>query len=109
MSELRQLLTLAGAFKEGDLRIGGSPDQQTREEARRALSAVTLVRSIARTCHDGVTAALVPSRDRRHDAQLTALTVGGAAWRCSVHKGRIGQDLSRLAQHATPSPQSPKS
>ncbi len=94
MSELRQLLTLAGAFKEGDLRIGGSPDQQTREEARRALSAVTLGEiHRAVLVDDGVTAALVPSRDRRHDAQLTALTVGGAA---SAMLGPQGAHWTRI-------------
>jgi ethanolamine ammonia-lyase large subunit len=80
MSELRQLLTLAGAFKEGDLRVGGSSDPYTREQGRRALAAVTLG-DIHRAIlvDDGVTAALVQSRDRGHDGELNALTVADAA------------------------------
>jgi ethanolamine ammonia-lyase large subunit len=80
VSELRQLLILAGAFKDGDVRIGGSPDRQTREQADRALSAVTLG-EIHRTIlvDDGVTAALTQSRDRRQDAELNGLTVGAVA------------------------------
>ena len=39
---LRQIFTLANAFKEGDLAVGGTRDDRVREEARRALGAVTV-------------------------------------------------------------------
>ena len=88
---LRQFFLLANAFKEGDLAVGGTRDDDVRADARRALSAVTLG-EIRRTVFvdDAVTAGLDRSRDRRFDADLDPLTVaqlrtlllgpGGAAW-----------------------------
>ena len=88
---LRQLFVLANAFKEGDLAIGGTRDDEVRADARRALGAVTLG-EIRRTVlvDDAVSAGLDRSRDRRFDADLDALTVarlstlllgpGAAAW-----------------------------
>ena len=90
-SALRQLFVLANAFKEGDLAVGGTRDDDVRADARRALGVVTLG-EIRRTVFvdDAVTAALDRSRDRRFDAALDALTVaqlkslllgpGAAAW-----------------------------
>jgi ethanolamine ammonia-lyase large subunit len=77
-ASLRQLLTLANPFKEGDLSIGGTADDRVREEARRALLATPLV-DIRRAVvvDDGVTAALDRSRDQRFDRDLDALTIGG--------------------------------
>jgi ethanolamine ammonia-lyase large subunit len=88
---LRQLFVLANAFKEGDLAVGGTRDDEVRADARRALSAVTLG-EIRRTAFvdDAVTASLDRSRDRRFDADLDLLTAarlkalllgpGAAAW-----------------------------
>ena len=88
---LPQLFLLANAFKEGDLALGGTRDDDVRADARRALSAVTLG-AIRRTLFvdDAVTAALDRSRDRRFDSDLDALTAaqlktlllgpGAAAW-----------------------------
>src|SRR6188474_1614987 len=88
---LRQIFLLANAFKEGDLAVGGTRDDDVRAEARRALSAVTLG-EIRRTAFvdDAVTASLDRSRDRRFDADLDPLTAarlktlllgpGAAAW-----------------------------
>jgi ethanolamine ammonia-lyase large subunit len=88
---LRQLFLLANAFKEGDLAVGGTRDDDVRADAQRALSAVT-IGEIRRTVFvdDAVTAGLDRSRDRRFDADLDALTIaqmralllgqGGAAW-----------------------------
>ena len=88
---LRQFFLLANAFKEGDLAVGGTRDDDVRADARRALSAVTLG-EIRRTVFvdDAVTAGLDRSRDRRFDADLDPLTVaqlrtlllgpGAAAW-----------------------------
>ena len=74
--ELRRVFTLANAFKEGDLAVGGTTDDRLREEARRALRATT-VGDIRRTAlvDDGVTAALERSRDRLLDDDLDALTI----------------------------------
>ena len=89
--ELRQTFALANAFKEGDLQVGGTKDDQVRADARRMLLATTL-RDLRRSTlvNDGVTAALQESRDRRFDHELDSLTVaqfkgallqsGAAAW-----------------------------
>src|SRR5262245_48010456 len=73
---LRQIFTLANAFKEGDLTVGGTRDDRVREEARQALGAVT-VGEIRQTAflEDDVTVALERSRDRRFDGDLDPLTV----------------------------------
>src|SRR5215831_17632828 len=88
---LRQIFTLANAFKEGDLAVGGTREDRVREEARHALRAVTLgeIRQTA-FLEDDVTRLLERSRDRRFDGDLDPLTVtqlksvllgpGGAAW-----------------------------
>ena len=75
---LRQLFSLANAFKEGDLAVGGTTDDRLREEARQLLLTMT-VGDIRRTVlvEDGVTAALERSRDRRFDDGLDALTIAG--------------------------------
>jgi ethanolamine ammonia-lyase large subunit len=88
---LREIFTLANAFKEGDLAVGGTRDDRVREDARQALRAVT-VGEIRRAVFidDAVTIALDESRDRRFDSDLDPLTVtqlkgalvgpGAAAW-----------------------------
>lgn len=89
--QLRRIFSLANAFKQGDLLVGGSSDDRVREEARSVLLATT-VGDIRRAVlvDDGVTAALEQSRDRRLDDDLDALTIarvkaallgpGAAAW-----------------------------
>src|SRR5215813_14214909 len=88
---LRQIFTLANAFKEGDLAVGGTREDRVRAEARQALRAVT-VREIRQTAflEDEISIALERSRDRRFDGDLDPLTVtqlksallgpGGAVW-----------------------------
>src|SRR5215813_9090146 len=73
---LRQIFTLANAFKEGDLAVGGTREDRVREEARQALRAVTLgeIRQTA-FVEDDVTMVLERSRDRRFDGDLDPLTV----------------------------------
>ena len=75
--QLRRTFTLASAFKEGDLAVGGTADDQLREEARRALSATTIgdIRR-APLIDDGVTASLEWSRDRDADPDLDPMTIG---------------------------------
>src|SRR5215471_18492499 len=73
---LRQILVLANAFKEGDLLVGGTRDDRLRDDARRALGALTLgeIRRCA-VVEDEVTASLDRSRDRRFDGELDSWTV----------------------------------
>jgi ethanolamine ammonia-lyase large subunit len=73
---LRQTLVLANAFKEGDLRVGGTRDDHVREEARRALLNTPLG-EFRRTLlvEDGVSDALVRSLDRSQQGDLDQLTV----------------------------------
>ena len=75
--ELRRCLALASAFKHGDLAVGGTEDDGVRDDARDALSAIT-VTEIHRTSlvDDGVTIALERSRDRTFDDELGSLTIG---------------------------------
>jgi ethanolamine ammonia-lyase large subunit len=104
---LRQIFTLANAFKEGDLTVGGTRDDRVREEAREALRALT-VREIRQTTfiEDDVTLALERSRDRRFDGDLDPLTVtqlksvllgpGAAAW-ARRHRDAIPSEASAAA------------
>jgi ethanolamine ammonia-lyase large subunit len=104
---LRQVFALANAFKEGDLSIGGTRDDRVREDARRALSAVT-VGEIRRTAlvEDDVTLLLDQSRDRRFDADLDPLTVsqlksvlagpGAAAW-ARRHRDALASEVIAAA------------
>jgi ethanolamine ammonia-lyase large subunit len=89
--ELRRTFALANAFKEGELQVGGTTDDQLRAEARRVLLATTL--GEVRRCtfvNDNMTAVLQQSRDPTFDQELDPLTVaqlksallepGAAAW-----------------------------
>jgi ethanolamine ammonia-lyase large subunit len=74
--ELRQTFALANPFKEGDLQVGGTKDDQVRADARRMLLATTLGDLRRHTLvDDAVTGALQQSRDRRFDDELDSLTV----------------------------------
>ena len=110
--ELRQLLALASAFKEGDLAVGGTTDDRLREEARRALLATT-VRDIHRTSiiDDGVTVALDRSRERSWDDELAPLTVarvrdallgsGAAAWAQKYRNALASEVVAAVAKVMT--------
>jgi ethanolamine ammonia-lyase large subunit len=88
---LRQLFVLANDYKEGDLAVGGTREEDVRADARRALGAVT-VGEIRRTAvvDDALTTSLDRSRERRFDADLDPSTVaqlrsvllgpGAASW-----------------------------
>ncbi len=71
--ELKQLLLLSNPFKEGDLPIGGTRDEQVVREARQKLSTLTIgeINSI-RLVDDGVSEALSRTLARaieRHRAE----------------------------------------
>jgi ethanolamine ammonia-lyase large subunit len=103
VNDLRRLFTLANAFKEGDLLVGGTRDDVVREAARRELLH-TRVGDIRRTAfiEDQVSEALETTRDRRHDAALDPLTIGelkqtvlgrqGTAWVCA-HQQALGSEV----------------
>jgi ethanolamine ammonia-lyase large subunit len=89
-SELRRILAVASAFKEGDLAVGGTTDAQLREEARQRLLS-TRVGDVHATdlIDDGVTDALRQSRDRQFDAHLSAWTIGDLR-RALLDAGALG-------------------
>src|SRR5688572_30294671 len=73
---LRQALTLASAFKEGDRAVGGGADPAVRRDARQALLACTIGDIHGATLvDDGVSEALARARDRSRDAELGGWTV----------------------------------
>lgn len=100
--ELRRTFSLANAFKEGDLPVGGTTDDRERQDARSLLLGTT-IGEIRRTVlvDDGVTAALERSRDRRFDDDLDRLTVarvkalllepGATAW-ARIHKDALASE-----------------
>lgn len=103
--ELRLTLTLANAFKEGDLLVGGTRDDRVRETARASLSS-TRVSDISATAlvDDGVSAALARSLDSERAREVGRLTVaqlkttvlgaGGPAW---VTRNRSGMSSEAIA------------
>src|SRR4051812_40719391 len=98
---LRQILVLANAFKEGDLALGGTRDDDVRADARRALGGEALG-EIRRSVlvGGGVAAALDRSRDGRCDPDLDALAVERLK---AVLIGPGAASLVRQYRHARPS------
>jgi ethanolamine ammonia-lyase large subunit len=74
--ELRLTLTLANAFKEGDLLVGGSRDDGVRNGARASLLGARLrdIRTVA-LVDDGVTDALARSLDSGRAREIDHLTI----------------------------------
>jgi len=110
--ELRRTFALANAFKEGDLLVGGTSDDQIRADARRVLLATTLGELRRATLvDDGVTAALQQSRDRRFDHELDSLTVqqfkrallepAGAAWVGKRYEALPSEAIAAVAKVMT--------
>src|SRR5439155_22347506 len=89
--ELLQSFVLANEFKEGDLLVGGTNDEDVRKEARRLLSALRLG-EITKTMfvEDGVSESLARSLNSKLAAEISHLTVddlkrtllgaNGASW-----------------------------
>jgi len=90
-NQLSQIFVLANEFKEGDLNVGGTRDDNVRQQARDALAALSLG-DIARTdfVEDQVTEALHQSLDPQLAGKVDHLTVAdlkrillspqGASW-----------------------------
>ena len=76
-AELIRIFTLANAFKEGDLQVGGTRDDKEREEARAALARISAA-EIARAVFvdDGITNALHSGLERGLFDQIARLTAG---------------------------------
>jgi ethanolamine ammonia-lyase large subunit len=75
-TELRRILALASAFKEGDLAVGGTTDERQRADAREALLHTPIAEIHATVLiDDGVTDALQRARARQFDAQLSGWTI----------------------------------
>ena len=68
----------ANAFKEGDLRVGGTRDDELRREARQEIAALT-IGEIAQIVfvNDAVTEALSRSLDRQCFNEISQLTISG--------------------------------
>lgn len=110
--ELRLAFTLANAFKEGDLLVGGTRDEQVRDDARRSLLAVRLsdIRR-ATFVEDGVTDALARSLDRARAREIDALTIAqlksiligsdAAAWVAQYRHGLSSEAIAALAKVMT--------
>ena len=77
-NELIEAFVLANEFKEGDLLVGGTQDEQVRKEARAALSSIRLG-EIGRVgfVEDRITEALARSLDRQVATDLSGLTLAG--------------------------------
>jgi len=87
----------ANEFKEGDLGIGGTRDDDERREARSALSGVRLEDlGPASLIDDGVSEALASSLDRGLAAELSRLTVAGLKTRL------LGPDGATWSGHYSP-------
>jgi ethanolamine ammonia-lyase large subunit len=110
--QLRRTFTLASAFKEGDLAVGGTTDDRLREEARRVVlgSSIGDVRR-APVIEDGVTASLDRSRERRFDSELDPMTVGelkgvllgprAAAWADKYRDALTSETIAAVAKVMT--------
>ncbi|MGH8601412.1 MAG: ethanolamine ammonia-lyase subunit EutB [Gammaproteobacteria bacterium] len=95
-------LVLANDFKEGDLALGGSLDQQTRADARAALAAINLG-TLARSAivEDSVSAALSRSisplpiniaRLSLGEVKRTILTPDGVGW-VEAHRAYLSSEI----------------
>lgn len=110
--DIPRTFVLANAFKEGDLSVGGTRDDQVRAEARRALLSAT-VGDIRRTVFvdDGVTEALQRRRDCTRDADLDQLTIrelrglllrsGGDAWARAHRNALPSEAIAAVAKVMT--------
>lgn len=107
--QLRSLLVLANAFKEGDLSVGGTPDAGVRHEARQALAATTIgTIDDVRLIDDGVSESLARSVDRQLNRAVRSLTIGqlarlllaseGPAWVRRYRRGLTSETIAAVVK-----------
>jgi ethanolamine ammonia-lyase large subunit len=112
LKELTQTFALANDFKEGDLPVGGTRDQQLRTEAREELASLRLGEiTNAVFVEDQVTETLHRSLDWEHADELARLSVGelkrillgtgGAAWARRYGDGLASEVIAAVAKLMT--------
>ena len=110
--ELLTTLVLANAFKEGDLRLGGTRDEQVRTEARQALAALRVQDLMATPCvddgvSDSIRRSLHPTLvyDIAHltMADLQGLLLGrhGAQWAQHYRHGLASEVIAAVVKIKT--------
>ena len=89
---MKQLLTLANRFKEGDLPVGGTDDERMSQDARARLASLR-IGDLTRTelIDDGVTDALERALDHKLAGDLRNLTAA------DVKNALLGPDAQRWA------------
>lgn len=110
--ELLHILVNANEFKEGDLLVGGTRDEEERNEARSMLASLQL-REIGRTApvDDLVSEALVRSVDPELSGEISSLTVGdvkrallspeGAEWAGRYRDGLSSEQIAAVVKLMT--------
>jgi ethanolamine ammonia-lyase large subunit len=112
LSALTKTFALANEFKEGDLSVGGTRDEQLRAEARAELASLRLGDiSKAVFVQDQITETLKRSRNAEHTDQLARLTVGdlknillgtnGASWARLYRNGLASEVIAAVAKLMT--------
>jgi ethanolamine ammonia-lyase large subunit len=112
LSALTKTFALANEFKEGDLSVGGTRDEQLRAEARAELASLRLGEiSKAVFVQDQITETLQRARDAAHADELARLTVGdlknillgtnGAAWARLYRDGLASEVIAAVAKLMT--------
>jgi ethanolamine ammonia-lyase large subunit len=107
--DLRRTMALANAFKEGDLLVGGTRDEQLRRDARRQLLGTTAGElRRAELVEDGITEALRRFVDPRLAAALDPLTISqikqrllaadGPAWATHHRRGLASVVIAAVAK-----------
>ena len=111
-AELVQTFTLANEFKEGDLLVGGTRDEQVRKEARQSLASLRVVEiTQAAFVGDQITEVLHHAIDSELLNELSHLTVGqmkhillapnGAAWAQRYRDGLSSEAIAAVAKLMT--------
>jgi ethanolamine ammonia-lyase large subunit len=112
LNELTQIFTLANEFKEGDLSVGGTRDDQLRAEARKEIESLRVEEiSNAVFVEDQVTETLRRSLDPDRADELARLTVGdlkrillgtnAAAWARRYSCGLSSETIAAVAKVMT--------
>ena len=110
--ELAQIFVRANEFKEGDLLVGGTADEQERREARRVLASLRLGEiTRARLVEDGVSDALERSINSRLAAEISHLSVNdakrillsarGAGWARRYRDGLASEAIAAVVKVMT--------